>query len=691
MDYQGIAMNATWKIKETDPEVVELLSRLFGLDRRISSILNAKGIEDPKEAQLFLHPRMSTLHSPFYMKGMSEAVERIRGAIDRNERIGIFSDSDIDGLTSLAVLLNLFERLHVDMYYRYPVDNEDYGLTEEVVREMKEEGLDLLITLDSGIRDISEIDYAGQAGIDVIVCDHHEPGDEIPDAIIVNPKQKGCGYPYRELAGVGVAFKLCHALLISYLVSFNRPFLIVTSDGDGLWVSRIVNGVIKGVQSIGSVDQLSQLCGDLGEDVNVVLSDSDHLCNESLNLPDGCRIYELSELVQPIADALGVRGKATLDKLCDVFSINRDVLDRKIDVLNSIFMEIEFNLSPKIKDFIDSVIGLVAIGTIADIMPVMGENRTIIHNGIQSLQSTSHPGLSSLLRDYNSITSKSIAWSVAPLLNAPCRFGKTELTAKFFIEKDREVLGEVLNEMLKLNGSRKNLISQIYEGTIRDIENGSIDISGDLLFMRLDIPEGLSGIIANRLSENLNKPVIVTSTSRENGYAKGSGRAFGGFKFLSVVEPLSHFFVKIGGHEQAFGFIAEIEKLDEIEKQVERAIGDTYTVSKEVQIDLEIPVEVIDLNFIKSLSIFEPHGYRNEELIFLSRGIDILDFRRIGKDERHGIFILKRDIPVKAIGWNMADAMHEYYKKKKIDLVYHLELNDFNGKVSPRLVIIDME
>ena len=690
MDYQGIAMDAIWKVKETDPEVVEVLSRLFGLNRRISSILNARGIDDPKEAHLYLHPRMSTLHSPFYMRGMTEAVERIRGAIDRNERIGIFSDADIDGLTSLAVLLNLFERLHVDVYYRYPVDNEDYGLTEELVEEMIEERLNLLITLDSGIRDISEIDYAGRAGIDVIVCDHHEPGDEIPDAIIVNPKQKGCHYPYKELAGVGVAFKLCHGLLISYLASFNKPFLIVASDDDGLWVSRIVNGVIEEVQSVESVDRLNEICGGPREDVNVLLSDSG-FCDESLDLPDGCKVYDLSELVRPIADIIGVQENASIDELCEVFSINRNVFDRRIDVCNAIFMEIELNLSPKVKDFIDSVIDLVAVGTVADIMPVMGENRTLVYNGIQSLQTTSHPGLSSLLRDYNSITSKSISWNIAPLLNAPCRFGKTELTAKFFLEKDREVLRQVLNEMFELNGNRKNLISQIYRETMSDIENGSIDASGDLLFMRLNIPDGLSGILANRLSEDLNKPVIVTSTSREDGYAKGSGRAFGGFKFLSVVEPLSHFFVKIGGHEQAFGFIAEIEKLDEIEKQVEHAIGDTYRVAKELSIDLEIPIQVVDVNFISSLSIFEPHGHLNEELVFLSRGVEILDYRTIGRDERHGIFVLKGEFPVDAIGWNMADAMKEYYKKKKIDLVYNLEINDFNGRISPRLVILDLE
>ncbi len=684
-------MDTIWKIKEIDPGVVERFSRLFGLNKYISSILNAKGIDDPKDAHLFLHPKMSNLYSPFYMKGMSEAVQRIREAIDRSERIGIYSDSDIDGLTSLAVLLNLFDRLNIDIYYRYPVGDEDYGLTGEVVREMEGEGIDLLITLDSGIRDVDEIDYARRAGIDVIVCDHHEPADRIPSAIIVNPKQQGCSYPYKELAGVGVAFKLCHGILISYLGSFNRPFLIITSDDDGLWLSQIVNGVSKEIKCLRSIEQLKIFCSALNGDVNVVLYDVNHVHAELLNLTAGYRLYELIDLVKPMIDTLAASENITLEKLCQFFSINMDIFDRKIDVLNSVFMEVEFSLSPKIKDFIDSVIDLVALGTVADIMPVMGENRTIIHNGIQSLKSTSHPGLSSLLQDNNSITSKSISWSIAPLLNAPVRFGKTELTAKFFLERDRGILKEVLDEMVELNDNRKNLISQIYQKTMRDIENGGIDISGDLLFVKLDIPEGLSGIIANRLAETLNKPVIVTSIARENGFAKGSGRVFGEFKFLSVVEPLSHLFIKVGGHEQAFGFTAEISKLDEIKKQIERAIGNRYMVEKELRIDLEIPVEIIDLNFIHSLSVFEPHGYQNEELVFLSRGVEILDYRRIGRNDNHGIFVIKGDIPVEAIGWNMAEAMDGYYKKKNIDLVYNLEINDFNRRVSPRMVILDME
>lgn len=678
-------MKAQWSIREPDQFEVKQLSGVLRISEFISSILSARGIRTVPEASRFISPRISHLQSPFAMKGMQEAVIRIRRAIDQGERVGIFADSDLDGITSLAVALQLFERFRVEVHLRYPVGNENYGLTEEIIDEMRKEGVTLLLTLDSGIRDVSEIASARQCGIDVIVCDHHEPDVITPDAIVVNPKQDDCRYLFKDLAGVGVAFKLCHAVLMSYCQSYDVPFLLLTRDDDTLWAARVLNGVCETITDHGTIDDLasfieSERAGtvvydDLGEDIDIQC-----FLHQRTS-------YRLSDLVSSAESS----GSLSLDEIGALFSLRKDVYHRKIDFVTAIFAEMEYAHTPKIRDFLHSVIGLVALGTIADIVPLVGENRTLVSQGMQSLAATEHLGMSYLLRNYDTVSSKLISWSIAPLLNAPGRFGETELVARFFIEKEQRAIKSIVDAMVQLNEERKSIVSSFIDKIHCDIEAGAIDTTSAVFFVRADIPEGLSGLVANRISESLKKPVIVVSPIGESEYVKGSGRALEAFNFLSFVEPFAHLFERYGGHEQAFGFTARTVVLDEIQRSVEQSASGSYGVGRILEVDLEIPLDVVDMDFVRSLSVFEPHGHQNGEIIFLSRGVEIADYRRIGRGGNHGMYVIKGSPSLEAVGWNKAVLMEEFSRSGRADMVYHLELHAFNGLVSPRLVILDMD
>lgn len=683
-------MKSNWIIKKIDHSRVIENSKIIDLNKLILSLLYSRGIKTPEEIENFIHPRLSTIHSPFIMNGIYDATARIRKAVDNNEKIGIFSDSDLDGLTSLTILYNLFLRINIKPYCRYPQKDETYGLTNKIIDEFRDNKVKIIITADSGIRDVKEIDYASTLGIEIIVTDHHEQDEILPDAIIVNPKQNKCEYPFKHLAGVGVTFKLCHALLMSYLPAYNQRFVIITEDKKRIYISYIKNGIIENIMNTSSPEEVDGIISSLNDNDNIILYDANEIKKICSNKFTNKKIYNVSNFVNLLVGEDKQADNFSIEELCRLFSIKK-CLYNKIELLNTIFLEIQLQSSPKIFDFINSIIGFVSIGSIADIVPLVGENRVLVHHGINSLNTTSHAGLS-LLTKNEKINSKKIGWDIAPLLNTPGRYGKTELTADFFLENDVEKLYSIINTIKSMNEERKKLVSELYKKLMHEVNNDKDRFNDKLIHISADeIPDGLAGLLANRLADSINKPVIVTVLPAKNGLIKGSGRSRGDFNFFKYVKPFSDMFDKIGGHPQAFGFTAELTQIDDIIQNINLAIEKYYTSDESITIDLEIDVDTISVDMIKNLSIFEPIGKDNEEPVFLSRNINIDNFTRFGNNDNHGRYIIKKNISLNAIGWNIADKMEEFFRKEKmLDIVYSLEINEFRNVISPQMVIQDI-
>ncbi|MCP4130156.1 MAG: single-stranded-DNA-specific exonuclease RecJ [bacterium] len=711
-------MKSHWNIKKVNSPAAAQNSDLFNLDERLAAMLCARGIEEPEQVFRFLYPGFSDLHSPFRLKGAHEAVARIRQALEKREKIGVFADSDLDGLTSLVILHTLFARMNVDIFYRFPKNDETYGLSRTIIDEFKKENVDLVITVDSGIRDVEEISYGKSCGIDFIISDHHEQDTDLPDAIIVNPKQDECGYPFKSLAGVGVAFKLGHAVLLSYLPGYNRLFMLIAEDGDFASVSCIRNSIVETMEEQVSSEEQEKRIAALDEHDRVIVFGRNRDKERALELqekfPDR-KIYKLEDFIQPLLRSPASQEKIdpeklSIEEIAGLFS--RKGAPRKMPfmgtmtLVNKIFLDIQAKSSAKIYDFLCSVMGFVSIGTIADIMPLVEENRSLVKLGLEFLSRTEHRGLSVLLEDlfmqkeqYGStgtqkktVSSKMVGWDIAPLLNTPGRFGKSSLTADFFLENDPEKIASIITAIKTMNKERKDLVKELFTDIIEEIKSSAHEMEQSLIFVQSEkVPDGLSGLLANRICNDLNKPVILISTPGKEGVVKGSGRSSGDFDFFSFVEALAHKFERLGGHKQAFGFSVKLEAIDEIIEELQRQIAQQYTGGEKTKIDLELGIEQIDSSFIDSLAFMEPYGKDNEEPLFLTRNVLIEEFTRFGKEKNHGRYTIKTGNNIRAIGWKLADEMEQFFNNNSsLDIVYRLENNEYNGYVNPRMIIVDI-
>lgn len=678
-------MKSSWKIKELHQiEISDKELQSLGINEILAEILSTRGIITPEEIDFFINPRINQMHSPFLLSGLKEAVERIKSAVTSNEKIGIFADSDLDGITSLALLHDLFKRLGVEIFHRSLKDDEGYGLTCDIIGEFISNKVNLIITADSGIRDIDEIAFAKKNGIDVIVTDHHTTGDNVPDAIIVNPKKSDCLYPYKELAGVGVAFKLALGLLISYLPFYGKKFAIVDFCNGKFTLTRVSDMISYQTEFFESEDEI----------INSAEGFDFILCNgiekiETISNHTNSPVYSFSDFacqfVKPESN--------NINSIAKSLNINSNIFASRSDLLAKILISLTYSASPKIADFISRSMELVAIGSIADIMPMTGENRIFVINGLKALESTGHFGLSTLLGS-ETIDMKKIGWDLAPLLNSPGRFGRSELTVKFFLETDRDEISKTISAIKSVNNERKASLRSSVDSVIADIDSGIIETDKDIIMLGIEkVPEGISGLVAGRIAEKFGKPVLLCILPGKNGMVKGSGRSEKDFNFFDFIQRFSPYFERIGGHAQAFGFtisdrnIAPLFNAISTELKKERLGHDDDIL----EIDYELQLKKIDLNFIESLQRIEPYGRGNENPFFLTKELAVKSFSRFGTAEKHGRFSFEGNSQATAIGWNMADLMNELYIKKcKIDLVYTLEINNFNGGRYARMIIKDI-
>ncbi len=678
-------MGTVNSIAEHANRIISDHATLFGINPIIMGIIHSRGYDTPESIDAFLHGTLADMHSPFLFENMHQAVARIRKAIDVRERIGIFADSDLDGITSLAVLHNLFTRMKSEPFLRYLKDDEYYGITRTIIDEFKVNGVTLIITVDSGTRDVAEIAYAKSLGIDVIVTDHHEQDKDLPDAILINPKISGSPYPFKNLAGVGVAFKLSHAILMSYLPSFNRLFLIIAGAEGKHTVSFIRNCTIeKIVNELDSAGLESHIDSADPDDFILVYERdvAERLKSE----------FTGKKIVEYIGFVAGITNNADVDieDIRKTLTIKRTVYPDIIDLLNKIFMETQLAGSEKVRDYIESVISLVAIGSIADVISLTGENRVLVRAGIDNLSKTKQQSLSMIMNG-EKVDSRFIGWTIAPLLNTPGRVGKTDLTVKFFIVNDIAKLRGIISEIKELNEERRLFVKQFCARLLENINNGTLDSKGRLIHIKTDhIPEGYAGLIANRIADVTGKPVIVTVLPGRNGIVKGSGRSRGGAPFFSHFGKYSERFERIGGHENAFGFTIQADSVDEIVSLVEQGMDGGMVAPLASEIDCELDIACITTRFINDLQMLEPYGNGNTEPAFLSRNIAFESFQQFGNN--HGKYFISEYNPLIAIGWGMGSKMKDLFEAgKPLDVIYRLENNCYNGKITPRMIIVDMK
>ncbi len=554
-----------WHYPDSRPEVAEEICRELNLLPPVARVLVNRGIDSVEEARLFLNPSLESLHTPHNMKGMKQAVDRIISALEKNEKILIFGDYDVDGITA-AVLLTSALRLmggNVDYYLPSRFD-EGYGLQQKVLEEYREKGYSLTITVDCGINAHAEVLAGSNCGMDIIVTDHHYPLIELEGAVsVINPQQRDCPYPWKSLAGVGIAFKLLCAL-----------------------------------------------------------------------------VDKTKEGVDPL-------------------------------------------------DYID----LVALGTVADIVPLKGENRVLTVYGLEKINNNPGPGINALtevqgVRD-KKLSARDLGFILAPSINAAGRMGKADPAAGMFMADTEKEARELATFLVNENQNRRNLESSIYKETkqlIEELYGGKPD--GAIVLGKEDWHYGVIGIVASRLVDEYYCPVVLVAF--EDDIGKGSARSIPGFNISKALSECSNLLMQFGGHEQAAGLTIKSSYLDELREKLGALTRQWLTPEElvpQMKLDAELEGPEINMELARQLEKIGPFGEGNEYPRFSSRSWEIQNWRMVGSDKRHLKLKLKKgNTQVEPIYFSAEAYKDKIFAGREVDLVFTLS----NGTWQDR-PILNME
>jgi len=714
-----------WEKKDIPPEKVKEISAKYGCDLLTASILTRRGFTNGGSIKFFLEEDERYLHNPFEFPGMEDAVERILAAKEEGEKVLVFGDSDVDGITGTVLLAEYLAGMGVDVSWRIPGADDPYGLSLEAVEEFAADYGTLIITVDCGISRFDEIKRANELYIDVIVTDHHEPQEELPDALtIINPKLKDTTYPFKDLSGCAVAFKLVTALRFAQNSElYGQPMcLLNTRPLNEAWIVEAVK--MRNLAVIGTVSETiipgmlrisdTRLPAFL-EGQQILVWDAP-LQKRVLTKLFGSSV-EIGML--DVAPEIGreipsVAGKS-LVRIKELSAIAKyaDRETGELDVFASLFRS--YVSKRENKKSVETVYEtqLAAIGTIGDIMPLLDENRIIVRSGVKSLSAMGaaagaaaggtgpKPGLSELLDKLELSGShfdvKDIAWKVCPAINAGRRMGSPEKAAALFFEKNSALRDKLADELVAMNRQRKQLEDEIW-GKLEPMAVKSFSEFGEkiILVYGEEINKGVTGLIAQRAVRRFNVPAVAVSFS-EDVYT-GSIRSARGFNIGSLLEQCSDLFIDSGGHEFAGGFSLMPENWDLfLERMKNAALGIELAEDREesVFIDAELPLDYLNPDILNLVDRFAPYGNDNEPLVFLAKKLLIEELNFIGKNEskhlRMTLATGKHKWP--ALYWDAAERVinKEFDKGDYVDVVFTITRDWYKGAATPQIMVSDLK
>ncbi len=699
-----------WVKKELDTDEVRELSKKYNLNLIIASILSRRGVVSEDEVRYFLLNDLSSLHNPFLFEEMEDAVDRINTAIEVGESIGIFGDRDVDGITSTVLLYETLTELGAKVSWFLPEGDDNYGLTEEVIEDISKREIGLLITVDCGISNVYEIDMANQKGIDTIIVDHHNPSDTLPEALsIINPKLKDTAYPFKELSGCGVVSKLVWALYFSRTPFYGETLCLmnIRPANDSYVVEavkltnlveteRLIDNFIPGMLKY----ENSRLPGFLeGYETLVygIEKQRDFLKRIFGYLPD----MELSDIEPYVRRFLpGFSGK-TLLRIKELeprlfFGSNRT---EEIDVLEHIFLSLFFKREEKVFEKFKERLDIVALGTVADLMPLVNENRILVKVGMEQLSRSKRSGLKELFLRKSllgkNLKTMDIAWQISPFINSAGRMGEPGRATELLLATDETAVSQLVDYISDLNRKRKGLGSDAWE-RVRQQARESYEKTGAkfVLVFDPDIHRGVTGIIASRLVNAFGVPSVVMTELKER--IVGSLRSTDVFSIRDFLENFSDLLENYGGHDFAAGFSMPKSNLEDFKEKFFDLIDTIDVPEKErdiIQIDAEIPPKYLTPEIVKVVDFFEPFGEKNPPLIFLTRGIVLSNVELIGKRELNHLRLLFDTGRYKwpAVYWNGAGAAERVKKGDKVDIVYRITRNFFQNVEKLQLNVLDMK
>lgn len=559
-----------WIVREHDAERAASLARVLGVSPILAALLIARGYDDERVARVFLSPTYDQLHEPYAMLGMKEAVARLKNAIDNGERVLIYGDYDVDGTTGTAVLLRALKLLGAKAGFHIPHRfTEGYGIQQAALEKAVADGYTLVVSIDCGIRAHEPLYWARDNHLDVIITDHHLPDEKEgapPAFAVLNPNQAGCEYPDKNLAGVGVAFKLVHALFREY-----------------------------------------------GREAQVAA-----------------------------------------------------------------FMKV------------------VAIGTVADVAKLVGENRAIVSMGLKDLAQVANPGLRALIDvagcgDGKGMTAYDLGFRLGPRINAAGRMDAARAVVELFDTRDSDEARRLANHLDARNEERKTVQQQIIDLAVAEVKDPKDSfvavISGE------GWHRGVIGIAASKIAERFNRPCVVLSV--DGDVAHGSGRSIEAYHLLNGLTACADLFEKFGGHSHAAGITIRPGRIDEFRRRLNEHAASCLTaedLEPSVKVDLELPGEKVTFSLARELEALEPFGAGNPRPVFVTRNLRLLSEPVVVKDRHLKLRLAgPQNRPLEAVWWNCIEPPGQTPDLQgSIELAYTLETSVWNGDYRMQLNVVDL-
>ena len=704
-----------WNKKSVPRALTKELADTYGIDALTASILIRRGVTAGEDIQYFLEDDKRFLHSPFLFTGMEDAVDRILQARDEGEKVLIFGDRDVDGVTGTTVLYEGLTSLGIDAQWRLPCGNEAYGLSKEVVDEFAADYGTLIVTVDCGISNAEEIAYASSLGIDVIVLDHHNPPETLPTpAIIVNAKCAGAGYPFADISGCAVAFKTMCALRFAQSELYKQEICLLTvrpvNEAYTITCMKVQNLVQKAVleETVipGTVPVSRTRLVEFLRGQQIFVWDGEQT-KKMLAAAFGAGVeFNLMDIRPEIAKRIPAMAEMSLVRLKSRSKIARynPAKATEIEGFYNIFVTyMHKQLAaqfPKHEQAEERELQLVTLAAIADVMPLRNENRIFLRHGLAAINAGRvRPGLLELLSHREllgkRVTSTTLAWQVIPVLNAAGRLGQPELAAKLFLEEDVAKRDALAAQIVELNDRRKQLDAEAFVYAAEHAEK-SLEAHAHKLCVVIDerIHRGVSGLVAGKLCGLHNVPAIVATVVDDTIIGSmRSCRAYDATRFLNKMDDI---FLSHGGHNSAAGFSLKKERLDEF-KQTLELLAPTIELADDdrdsVDVDAELPPPYLKPNVLDVIDRFEPYGEQNAPLMFMSQSLRITDAQILGKTERTHLKLTLDCGTHKwpAIFWGEGDRLHrDLDKGDVVDILYEIKRNLFNGMETPQLILKDI-
>jgi len=559
-----------WCVTEAeDQKAVQSLAEALSVTPLISKILCMRGICDFETARSFFRPLLSDLNDPFLMADMEKAVIRIEKALELNERIFIYGDYDVDGITAASILILFLRRLGADVIFYIPDRlKEGYGLTEFGIEQAIQQEAKLMITVDCGITAVEEVEHARKQGLDIIISDHHEPAETLPKAVaILDPKRAGCSYPFKELAGVGVAFKLIQAV-------------------------------------------------------------TQH-------------------------------------------------------------MEMDPDLPAEYLD-------LVALGSAADIVPLIDENRILAHQGLEKMNLLDRIGIRALTEicglKGRRIGTGQLVFIMAPRINAVGRLGNAEQAVHLMVTDSKEEASHIAQILDKENQTRKYIDEETFNQAQEMMGNMEGEVGSSVVLAREGWHSGVIGIVASRIVEKVYRPTVMIAI--EDGVGKGSARSIPNFNVYSAIKKCEKHLIAFGGHKYAAGLTIDPKNIKKFTKAFHKAVDSLMEEDDLVQriyVDAEIALSDISEKFVRILNRFAPFGPKNMRPVFQSNNLQVVGTPRVIGRNHLKFRVQQKSHVFDAIGFGLGHLYDRLSEgEANLDMVYVIEENVWNGQARTQLRVKDL-